>query len=150
MSIAYGARPDASERARRKQARGPAARQAAFLRVQSACTADAAGVALSVDHGGTIPFMPYVPAFCSLRSVAEPYRAPARRIPAEPTTPSIRLRQGGVAAASVASAAEPRYRGDPVMGVSYAYNLASTLYNDAEQRPCLVKQGLTRAGIEKV
>ena len=92
----------------------------------------------------------YVPAFCSLRSVAEPYRAPARRIPAEPTTPSIRLRQGGVAAASVASAAEPRYRGDPVMGVSYAYNLASTLYNDAEQRPEMVKQGLTRAGIEKV
>ena len=58
--------------------------------------------------------------------------------------------RGGVAAASVASAAEPRYRGDPVMGVSYAYNLASTLYNDAEQRPEMVKQGLTRAGIEKV
>ena len=36
------------------------------------------------------------------------------------------------------------------MGVSYAYHLASTLYNDAEQRPEMVKQGLTRAGIEKV
>ena len=36
------------------------------------------------------------------------------------------------------------------MGVSYAYDLASTLYNDAEQRPSLVKKGLTRAGIEKV
>ena len=92
----------------------------------------------------------YVPAFCSLRSVAEPYRAPARRIPAEPTTPSIRLRQGGGRRCLLASAAEPRYHGDPVMGVSYAYNLASTLYNDAEQRPEMVKQGLTRAGIEKV
>ena len=36
------------------------------------------------------------------------------------------------------------------MGVSYAYSLASTLYNDVEQRPEMVKQGLTRAGIEKV
>ena len=36
------------------------------------------------------------------------------------------------------------------MGVSYACSLASTLYNDAEQRPSMVKQGLTRAGIEKV
>jgi hypothetical protein len=36
------------------------------------------------------------------------------------------------------------------MGVSYAYNLASTLYNDVEQRPEMVRQGLTRAGIEKV
>ena len=36
------------------------------------------------------------------------------------------------------------------MGVYYAYDLASTLYNDAEQRPSLVKKGLTRAGIEKV
>jgi len=36
------------------------------------------------------------------------------------------------------------------MGVSYAYNLATTLYNDVEQRPEMVKQGLTRAGIEKV
>ena len=36
------------------------------------------------------------------------------------------------------------------MGVSYAYTLASTLYNDAEQRPEMVKKGLTRAGIEKV
>ena len=38
------------------------------------------------------------------------------------------------------------------MGVSYAYakELASTLYNDVEQRPEMVKQGLTRAGIEKV
>ena len=36
------------------------------------------------------------------------------------------------------------------MGVSYAYDLASTLYNDAEQRPMMVKKGLTRAGIEKV
>ena len=147
MSIAYGARPDASERARRKQARGPAARQAAFLRVQSACTADAAGVALSVDHGGTIPLR-YVPAFCSLRSVAEPYRRPLagfRRNLRRLDSPSA-----GGGTASVASAAEPRYRGDPVMGVSYAYNLASTLYNDAEQRPEMVKQGLTRAGIEKV
>ena len=36
------------------------------------------------------------------------------------------------------------------MGVSYAYSLATTLYNDVEQRPEMVKQGLTRAGIEKV
>ena len=36
------------------------------------------------------------------------------------------------------------------MGVSYYSSLASTLYNDVEQRPDLVKQGLTRAGIEKV
>ena len=36
------------------------------------------------------------------------------------------------------------------MGVSYAYNLATTLYNDVEQRPVIVQRGLTRAGIEKV
>ena len=76
-----------------------------------------------------------VPAFCSLRSVAEPYRAPARRIPAEPSDAFGK----GVFTAT-----------PPGMGVSYAYDLASTLYNDAEQRPSLVKKGLTRAGIEKV
>ena len=100
------------------------------------CTA---GVASSVVHGGTIRVIGrsalYVPAFCSLRSVAEPYRAPARRIPAEPSDVFAK----GVFTATPAK-----------MGVSYAYDLASTLYNDAEQRPSLVKQGLTRAGIEKV
>ena len=48
------------------------------------------------------------------------------------------------------SADPRRIRALITMGVSYAYNLATTLYNDVEQRPEMVKQGLTRAGIEKV
>ena len=36
------------------------------------------------------------------------------------------------------------------MGVSYAYGLATTLYNDVEQRPEMVKQGLQTVGIERV
>ena len=72
---------------------------------------------------------------CTLLQSRFDYRAPARRIPAEPSDAFGK----GVFTATPAR-----------MGVSYAYDLASTLYNDAEQRPSLVKKGLTRAGIEKV
>ena len=74
----------------------------------------------------------FLPARCC-RAVSIIERA--RRIPAEP---SDAFTKGVFTATPV------------TMGVSYAYDLASTLYNDAEQRPSLVKKGLTRAGIEKV